>query len=67
MPATSCFTLNVNLLKGCIEHAVSFCRNMKELTEERKRLLSIFQNMRNNLNIEYSEENFDSRELFNSI
>lgn len=64
---SSYFTLDVNLLKGCIEYTISFCKNMEELTAERKRLLPIFKSMRDDLNFEYSEENFDVKELFDSV
>lgn len=68
LPATSSyFPLDIKILKGCLEYTLSFCENMEQLTAERKRLLPIFKDMRNDLNIEYSEENFDIKELFDIV
>ena len=40
---------------------------MEELTAERKRLLPIFKDISNDLNIEYEQEDFDVRQFFNEI
>lgn len=68
IPATNnLFTIDVNLLKGCLEYATSYCRNMEELTAERKRLLPIFKELYNDWNIGYSQANFDVKKLFDSV
>ena len=61
------FTLDINLIKGCLEYALSYCQTMEELETERKRLLPIFKEMRDDFNIDYSEENFDIKDLFVSV
>ncbi len=68
IPATSnYFTIDVELLKGCLEYATNYCRNIEELTAERKRLLPIFKELKKDWNIGYSQENFDVKQLFDSV
>ncbi len=55
------------LLKGCLEYSLSFCKDMDELKAERKRLLPIFKNMSENLNIEFDDEQLDLKRFFNDI
>lgn len=59
--------MDVNLLKGCLQYSLSFCNNMEQLKDERKRLLPIFKSMANNPNIEFSDEKFDLKQFFNSM
>lgn len=61
--------IDVELLKGCLEYSLSFCQNMEQLTNERKRLLPIFKSMSmsNGLNIEFSDENFDVKHFFSDM
>lgn len=61
------FTLDINLIKGCLEYSLSYCQTIEELETERKRLLPIFKEMRDDFNIDYSEENFDIKDLFVSV
>lgn len=58
---------DTELLKGCLEYALSFCKDMDELRAERKRLLPIFRDMSNNLNIEFDKEQFDLKQFFDDI
>lgn len=59
--------INANLIRGCLEYSLSYCENMEQLIAERRRLLPIFKSMANDPNIEYSDENFDIREMVNSV
>lgn len=56
--------IDVEMLKGCLQYSLSFCKDMEQLTNERKRLLPIFQNMSKNVGIEFSDESFDVKEYF---
>lgn len=58
---------DTELLKGCLEYALSFCKDVEELKAERRRLLPIFRNMSNNLNIDFNVEQFDVKKFFNDI
>lgn len=58
--------VDISLLKGCLEYTLSFCNNMEELKNVRKRLLPIFKSMRNNINIEFEDKNFDVKNFFTS-
>lgn len=59
--------LDVDMLKGCLQYSLSFCENMEQLTDERKRLLPIFQSMVRNIELEFSDENFDVKEYFKEV
>ena len=61
------FRVDTQLLKGCLEYTLSYCNNMEELTEERKRLLPIFKSMMYDLNLEYDEEDFDMKAFVDSV
>lgn len=58
---------DTELLKGCLEYALSFCKDMDELKAERKRLLPIFRNMSSNPNIEFDIEQFDLKRFFDDV
>ena len=59
--------IDVDMLKGCLQYSLSFCQNMEQLTNERKRLLPVFQSMSKNIGIEFSDENFDLKEYFKEV
>lgn len=59
--------VDTEFLKGCLEYALSFCKDMEELKAERKRLLPIFRDMSNNLNIGFDIEQFDLKQFFDDI
>ena len=61
------FQVDTQLLKGCLEYTLSYCNNMEELTEERKRLIPIFKSMLDDLNLEYDEENFDIKAFVDRV
>ena len=60
-------TVSSQLLRGCLEYALSFCKDIDELKAERIRLIPIFKNMLNNLDIEFETEDFDLKQFFNEI
>lgn len=63
----SCEDMNIDILKGCLQYSLSFCKNIEQLKEERNRLLPVFKSMKNNWVMEYSEENFDVKNFFIEI
>lgn len=58
--------INVELLKGCLEYSLSFCKNVEQLKIERTRLLPIFKNMSkmNEYSISFSDDKFDVSKYF---
>jgi len=58
---------DTKLLKGCLEYALSFCKDIDELKAERKRLLPIFKGMSENINIEFDNKQLELKEFFNDI
>lgn len=57
-----------SLLKGCLEYTLSFCNSMEELKAETKRILPILHSMSNNINIEFTDEQFNAGEwLYSSV
>lgn len=58
--------LNVELLKGCTEYALSFCRNREEFIAEKGRLVSIYKKMLDDINVE-CDTDVDLKEIFNEI
>lgn len=65
MSTTNQTVVDTQILKGCMEYALSFCKNMDELNEEKNRLLPIFKAMLKNDNIEFDMEQFDLKQFFN--
>lgn len=58
--------LDVELLKGCTEYALSFCRNREEFIAEKGRLVSIYKKMLDDINVE-CDTDVDLKEIFNEI
>ena len=61
--------IDVELLKGCLEYSLSFCNNIEQLSNERKRLLPIFKtmSMEQGMSIDFSDEDFDIKQFFSNM